>query len=116
MADSAMTSAVDDGHDHHDAHDHHPTERQYWIVFVALAVLTAVEVAWSYLGLEGPALVLPLVVMMVIKFLLVAGAFMHLYFDMKIINGKMFTYAFAGSLVVAVGVYFVVFAAFDTLF
>jgi len=54
--------------------------------------------------------------MMVVKFLLVAGAFMHLYFDLKIINGRLFTYAFAGSLAVAVLVYFVTFAAFDTLF
>lgn len=117
MAESSMTSAVgSDVHHHDDAHEHHPTERQYWVVFVILALLTAVEVAWSYTGLEGAALVAPLIIMMVVKFLLVAGAFMHLYFDMKIINGRLFTYAFAGSLLVAVLVYFVVFLAADTLF
>ena len=109
MADTATHS---ESHaDHHD--DHHPTETQYWIVFVILAVLTAVEVAWSYLGLSGPALVLPLIAMMVVKFLLVAGAFMHLYFDMKIINGRLFTWAFGGAMVLAMAVYFVVFAAFE---
>ena len=107
MADTATTA-----HDHHDDHAH-PTETQYWVVFVALVILTAVEVAWSFLGLEGLTLVLPLLVMMVAKFLLVAGVFMHLYFDMKIINGKLFTWAFAGALVLAMAVYFVVFAAFQ---
>ncbi|MDH3294645.1 MAG: cytochrome C oxidase subunit IV family protein [Acidimicrobiia bacterium] len=112
MADSAVAES---SHDTHDDHAHHPTERQYWVVFVALAVLTALEVAWSYGGLEGVALVVPLVVMMVAKFLLVAGAFMHLYFDLKLINGRLFSWAFGFSLLLAVLVYFVVFAAFDRL-
>jgi len=113
MAESAVSEVSHQTH--HDDHAHHPTERQYWIVFVILAALTAIEVAWSYMGFEGVALVLPLVVMMGVKFLLVAGAFMHLYFDMKIINGKMFTWVFGFSLLVAVAVYFVVFAAWDAL-
>ena len=100
-------------HVDHGDEAHHPTEREYWIVFFALAVITAVEVAWSYLGLEGVALVLPLIIMMLVKFALVAGAFMHLYYDMKILNGKYFTWAFAGAGLLAVGVYFVVFAAFQ---
>lgn len=105
------TAPSHDGHDHHD--EHHPTETQYWIVFVALVILTAVEVAWSFLGLSGLVLVLPLLTMMLVKFLLVAGAFMHLYFDMKIINGRLFTWAFAGALLLAIAVYFVVFATFE---
>lgn len=109
MADTAtQTDASVDAH--HD--EAHPTEIQYWLVFVILAVLTAVEVAWSYIGLSGPALVLPLIAMMVVKFFLVAGAFMHLYFDLKILNGRLFTWAFAGATLLAVGVYFVVVATF----
>ena len=109
-----MTDTASDVQVHaHDDHDHHPTESQYWVVFVALVVLTALEVAWSFIGLEGPALVLPLLVMMLLKFLLVAGAFMHLYFDLKILNGRLFLWAFGGALVLAIAVYFVVFAAFD---
>lgn len=109
-----MTDATSHAvHADHDHDDHHPTERQYWVVFAALFVLTAVEVAWSFIGLEGPALVAPLLVMMVIKFFLVAGAFMHLYFDMKILNGRLFTWAFFGALLLAMLVYFVVFAAFE---
>ena len=114
MADSAMTTDAAHSGSHDDDHAH-PTERQYWIVFVILAILTAVEVAWSYIGVEGAALVVPLLAMMAVKFVLVAGAFMHLYFDMKIINGRIFTWAFGFSLLLAVIVYFVVFAAFDTL-
>ena len=121
MADSTATpDAVAPDHgvqaeDSHDEHAHHPTERQYWLVFVALAVLTALEVAWSYMGFEGAVLIVPLVTMMVVKFLLVAGVFMHLYFDLKIINGRLFSWAFGFSLILAVVVYFIVFMAFDTL-
>ncbi len=109
MADTATHNAGA----HDEAHeDHHPTETQYWFVFVILAVLTAVEVAWSYLGLSGPALVLPLIAMMVVKFFLVAGAFMHLYFDLKILNGRLFTWAFTGATILAIAVYAVVIASF----
>ena len=109
-----MADTATDTEAHADAHDeHHPTETQYWLVFVVLAVLTGVEVAWSYIGVSGPALVLPLVAMMLVKFLLVAGAFMHLYFDLKILNGRLFAWAFGGAAVLAVAVYFVVVAAFQ---
>lgn len=109
MTDMATEAAAD----HHDDHDHHPTETQYWKVFVILVVLTALEVAWSFMGLEGLVLVLPLLAMMLVKFLLVTGAFMHLYFDMKIINGRLFSWAFGGAMLLAIAVYFVVFAAFQ---
>ena len=70
-----------------------------------LAILTAVEVAWSYMGLSGLSLVVPLIIMMVVKFFLVTGAFMHLYFDMKILNGRLFTWAFFGALLLAMAVF-----------
>lgn len=112
MADTATDTGTHEARGH--AHDeHHPTELQYWMVFVALAILTAIEIAWSYAGLEGPALVLPLLAMMVVKFLLVGGAFMHLYFDLKIINGRVFTWAFAGAIALALAVYASVVAAFQ---
>ena len=111
----AETSTSTDAHAAvaHDDQDVHPSEKQYWTVFVALAVLTGIEVAWSYMGFEGMQLVAPLIVMMVVKFLLVAGAFMHLYFDLKIINGRLFTWAFGGGLALAIGVYAAVAAAFE---
>jgi cytochrome c oxidase subunit IV len=120
MADTHVAASVEaDTHDvphqgagAHDAHAHGPTERQYWLVFVVLVAFTALEVAWSFFGLEGPVLVLPLVVMMVIKFLLVAGVFMHLYFDMNMINGKLFAVAFGSALALAAVVYMMVVATF----
>ncbi len=107
MADNQAV-AVDHGHD-----DAHVTERQYWSTFVLLAILTAVEIAWSYMGLSGAALVLPLIAMMVVKFLLVAGVFMHLYFDTKILHGRLFWLIFASSILLAVLVYLAVIATFD---
>lgn len=109
---SAETIAAD----HHDVEDHHPTEGQYWIVFIALAIITAAEVAWAEIPLTddgGPLLVVPMMIMMIAKFILVAGAFMHLYFDTKILNGKFFWWIFASALVLAVIVYFIVFATFE---
>ena len=47
------TATTDHAVEAHDDHEHHPTARTYWITFLLLAVLTAIEVAWSYLGLEG---------------------------------------------------------------
>lgn len=117
MTDTTIDHTDSHAGDHdHDDHGAHPTEKQYWIVFVILAILTAVEVAWSYLGLEGPALVVPLIVMMVVKFLLVCGIFMHLYFDMKMLNGRLFTWAFGSATILALLVYFIVFASFDQVF
>ncbi len=98
----------------HDVHDEeHVSERQYWVVFVVLAIITAVEVAWSYLGLEGAALVLPLIAMMVVKFLFVVGIFMHLYFDLKILNGRWFTWSFGTGLILAILVFLAVIATFE---
>ncbi len=111
-ADATADAVSAHGDDHH--HGAHPTEKNYWVVFAILDVLTAVEVAWSYIGLDGAALVLPLIAMMVAKFILVAGVFMHLYFDFSIRNGGMFTYMFAFGLVVAILVYAVVLITYVT--
>lgn len=98
----------------HDLHgDDHVSERQYWGVFVILATITALEVAWSYLGFEGATLVLPLVAMMMVKFLFVAGVFMHLYFDLKLLHGRWFTWAFGGGLILAISVFLIVIATFQ---
>jgi cytochrome c oxidase subunit 4 len=71
----------------HGAHeidvDHHV--RSYILVFVALLALTLVTVAVSYLDLPtGPAIALALVVAAV-KGALVAGYFMHLVSERKLI-------------------------------
>ncbi len=110
MSDITIDPTIDQHGDHH---EEHVAEKSYWIVFVVLAVLTAIEIAWSYIGLEGIALVVPLIVMMIIKFLIVAGVFMHLYFDMKFVNGKFFSIMFGFGLVLAVAVFMAVMASFE---
>lgn len=105
MADTDITTDLHE--------DSHVSEGQYWAVFVILAIITAVEVAWSYAGFEGVVLVLPLVAMMIVKFLFVAGVFMHLYFDMKILHGRWFSLAFGAGLSLAVLVFLIVIATFQ---
>lgn len=63
-------------------HTYHPTPRQYVNIALVLAVLTALEVA-TYFYEFGPLAVPMLVILMVVKFLYVAGWFMHLKFDNK---------------------------------
>lgn len=76
-------------HEHHHA-GHDPAEiarhvRVYITVFVALMALTIITVAISYLDLPtGPAIALALLVAL-IKGSLVAGFFMHLISEKKLI-------------------------------
>jgi len=99
-----------------DAEDHHgPTDRSFVRIAVVLAIITAIEVAWSYLpvwdGAEGAKMVAEiggLLLMMMLKFVIVAGWFMHLKFD-KPILARLFYAAF----VLAVVVYVAVLAAFE---
>ena len=69
-------------HDEH-AHDDHPTEKKYWVIALILAIITAVEVALSYIDL-GNAVAPLLLVGMAMKFFIVAAYFMHLKFDSRV--------------------------------
>ncbi|MDQ6696487.1 MAG: cytochrome C oxidase subunit IV family protein [Actinomycetota bacterium] len=84
------------------AHDEaHPTDTHYVRIAVLLAVMTAVEVALSYIhGLKGMLLVAPLLLIMALKFGIVALHFMHLKWDSKVL-----TRLFYAGLFLAVGVY-----------
>ena len=82
--DSTNVADADTGADEHESHD--VTDRQYIIIALLLAVLTAAEVAVSYMDL-GAWLVPALLVMMSIKFLTIVGYFMHLKFDSPIFKG-----------------------------
>ena len=63
----------------------HPRPRDYWVIAVVLAVITAAEVAMAYLPDSMPgrdAIVVPsLIVLAGAKFFLVITWFMHLKFD-----------------------------------
>lgn len=109
MTDSTATlaSSVDEGHNDGEAHQEHGlSDKGYVRIAVILAAITAVEVAWSYLpwgdatGLKAFVEVGGLLVMMAIKFVIVAGYFMHLKFDSKVL-----TRVFYAGLALAVGVY-----------
>jgi cytochrome c oxidase subunit IV len=56
-------------------------DKQYLLIALGLAVLTAIEVSISYTSLKKAALALPLLALAGIKFVIVAGYFMHLKKD-----------------------------------
>ncbi|MDQ3782249.1 MAG: cytochrome C oxidase subunit IV family protein, partial [Actinomycetota bacterium] len=55
--------------------------RLYWMIALILAVVTAAEVAASYVEAVEPVLVPLLLVMGAVKFGIVVAFFMHLKFD-----------------------------------
>ncbi|NNE73270.1 MAG: cytochrome C oxidase subunit IV family protein [Acidimicrobiales bacterium] len=103
MADAGTVEApeaADAGSTHDDRGHDHPSDKDYVKVFLTLFVITAVEVAWLYLGLPNWALIGGLMVMMTVKFYLIAAQFMHLKVDIKL-----FTQLFLFGLVLAAAVY-----------
>lgn len=78
--------AADAEHDEH----HGPTTRQYVQIFAVLFILTAMEVAASFIDV-GPVFLPLLIGLMVLKFALVVGWFMHLRFDTKLYSRLMYT-------------------------
>lgn len=92
--------------DHHDTDEHdHPTDGAYVKIALILGVLTAIEVATYFL--EGGAveisrdvLVPIILVIMVIKFAIVALYFMHLKFDDPLLSR-----VFLAGIVIALAVF-----------
>ena len=84
------------------AEGHHPSESQYIVIAAILAVLTAIEVALSYLKVGGSQGITngALLVLAAIKFTMVAMFFMHLRFDKPVVRRL-----FVGGLVLAICVY-----------
>jgi cytochrome c oxidase subunit 4 len=90
----------------HPGEVHEVTEKQYIIIALMLAVLTALEVAATEIDI-GVALVPALLVMMAVKFFVVVSYFMHLKFD-----NRLFSVMFYLGLALAVTLYAVVLATF----
>ncbi len=111
----AVSPPVGQGHGVESAHVHGLSDRGYFVIFVILAVITAIEVAWSYLPWsswsDSAALhifeVAGLLLFMVIKFILVASRFMHLKFD-----DKLLTRVFYAGVILAITVYLVALTTF----
>ena len=87
----------------------HPGPTQYVGIAIVLAIVTAIEVAMSYIDLVRPILVPSLIVLAVIKFALVVLWFMHLRFDSRI-----FKRLFILSILLAVSLFAVVLVFFFT--
>lgn len=92
----------------HEAHQHaHPSDRDYVIVALILGVITALEVGTYFL--DDPSttlLVAALFPMMIAKFAIVCGWFMHLKYD-----NPLFRRVFVFGLVLAVVVYLIAMTA-----
>ena len=110
---TTVEQASDDHADAHTpdehAHDDHPTERKYWVIALILAIITAVEVALSYIDL-GNAVAPLLLAGMVMKFFIVASYFMHLKFDSRVTRRL-----FISGLSLAVFCYLALFMTFRQL-
>lgn len=92
------TTTTDESTDTHSG-GHHPTPKDYVQVFGVLFVLTGMEVGASFIDV-GPVFLPLLIVLMIIKFALVAGWFMHLKYDIAT-----YTQFMVGGLAMALGLY-----------
>ncbi|HEV8439820.1 MAG TPA: cytochrome C oxidase subunit IV family protein [Methylomirabilota bacterium] len=87
----------------------HVTTRTYINVAVALAILTAIEVATLYIpGIPNWFLVTSLLFMSALKFFLVVGFFMHLRYDSSIMRAL-----FVGPLLIAIAIILALMALFS---
>jgi cytochrome c oxidase subunit 4 len=70
----------EDGGTHHE----HPSEANYIKIALFLAVITAIEVVFSYWEAVEGILAPSLIAMSLVKFVVVVGYFMHLKFDSRL--------------------------------
>ena len=95
-----MSSATDT-HTEHDSESHGLSDFAYVKIAIFLAIVTAIEVVFSYTQDQLGALFLPgLLLLMAIKFFMVLLYFMHLKFD-----SKLFSLMFYIGMILAVGCY-----------
>lgn len=93
-------------------HADHLTPANYWMIALFLAVVTAIEVAITYIpGFDGTALVISLLVLGVVKFLTVVAFFMHLKYEPFTMN-----FMFYFGLLGAIALFVAVLLAFEALF
>lgn len=113
---SATDHATHAAHEAHSGHEHGPLDHDgdhvehsdwfYGKIAIALAAITGVEVAISYMDI-GAAFMPILLILMAIKFLSVVSYFMHLKFD-----NRLFSWLFYTGVVLALGVYLAVLLTF----
>ena len=93
-------------HSHNENHSH-PGPKEYVIIGIILAVITAIEVGVFYLELSSLAMTLILLGLSAAKFYLVVMYFMHLKFD-----DNRFLMIFVAPMVIMVSIMFVLLAVF----
>jgi cytochrome c oxidase subunit 4 len=93
----------------HTIEHHGPTDRQYVIVALILGAITAMETLTYYRSVVdfGVVLMPMLLVLMSVKFYLIAAYFMHLKYDRKILRRIFLT-----GITVALSVYLIALTAF----
>ena len=95
--------------EHVDEEHDHPSDAKYVNIAIILALITAAEVVTFYVEDSlGSALAPILLVMMVVKFAIVAAYFMHLKFDSNLL-----TRVFVAGIVLAVAVYIAAMTTFQ---
>lgn len=93
---------------HHDEHAH-PDAREYALIASILTIVTGFEVAlYFFTGVGYASLVGMLMVLMVVKFAIVVGWYMHLKFD-----EPLYTWIFAGGLFVAIAIVLALYVLFE---
>lgn len=107
---SDVTATADPSPDEaaHDDEHEHVSDGLYIKVAIGLAVLTAMEIAWPEIVGDGIVLMVPLLVVMAIKFVIIAAFFMHLKFDSPVLSR-----VFYFGLILAVGCYVVALVTFQ---
>ena len=109
-----MTAQAESPETHEDEHADHLSPKDYWLIALFLAVVTAVEVAITYIpGFDGPLLVTSLLVLGIVKFLTVVAFFMHLKYEPFTMN-FMFYFGLLGALALFIAVLLAFRALFDT--
>jgi cytochrome c oxidase subunit IV len=86
-------------------HGAHPTDVQYMLIALFLAVLTAIEVAITYIKGLGDAAAPLLIILAAIKFSCVVAFFMHLRFDNPVVR-RLFLLGITLALTVYIVVFF----------
>ena len=110
-----MTAPVDiPDVQHEEEHADHLSPANYWAIALFLGIVTAVEVAITYIpGYDGTILVVSLLVLGLVKFLTVVAFFMHLKYEPFTMN-FMFYFGLVGALALFIAMLLAFRALFNT--
>jgi len=109
LVDAAAAAEHDDHHD--EEHIDHPTPKQYWLIALALAIITGVEIAVPAIdALDGGIGLALLLILGGVKFGMVVALFMHLKFE-KPLYKMLFLVGLGG----AIAMFIVVLLTFQAL-